>query len=296
MIADLSALRGAVIYDADLGKQSWFGCGGAADLLFEPADLEDLQSFLRLWPLDQPMVLVGGLANTIVRDGGVRGAVVRLGKGFSDIDIQGHKIIAGAGALNGSVASFAAKNGCGGLEFLSGIPGRIGGAIAMNAGAYGAEVSDVLQGIKAVDRNGDIVNLTPQDLCMSYRHTNLPEGFVIISASFDKRDEDVSLVRQRLKDIKTKRRETQPISEKTGGSTFANPSPDMRAWQVVERIGGRDIQIGGARMSDQHLNFMINDGNARASDLEDLGDELQRRAKEQMDVKLRWEIKRIGDR
>ena len=303
---DLDAYRGTFTHDADLGAKSWFRCGGKADLVFEPEDVDDLAVFLKEYPTDEPLTILGGMANCIIRDGGIRGCVIKLGKAFADIDVQGNKIFAGAGALNGSVASAAAKAGIGGLEFLSGIPGTVGGALRMNAGAYGAEVKDVLIGAMTLDRGGYSVAMTPEDMDMRYRYCGVAEGSVFVAAVFEGQAEDVSIVRERLKDIKSKRQTTQPISEKTGGSTFANPSAEqlskaglpegIKAWQLVERVGGRDLQIGGARMSDKHLNFMINAGNATASDLEALGDELIRCVQDDCGIKLHWEIRRIGEK
>ena len=287
-------IRGKMTKDAPIGAQSWFRCGGTADLLFEPADFEDLQNFLRGW--EAQVTVIGGMANMIVRDGGVRGAVIRLGKAFADSHVEADIIRIGAGALNGSAAALAAKNGIGGMEFLSGIPGSVGGAVAMNAGAYGAEVKDILLEVRGVMRDGTQRVLAAADILMSYRHANLPDGFIVTGAVFGGTIEDKDVVRSRLKGIKEKRRCTQPIREDTGGSTFANPSDDMRAWQVVEKVGGRGLKIGGAMMSEMHCNFMLNDGTASAADLEDLGDELIARAKEQLGVDLRWEIKRIGER
>jgi UDP-N-acetylmuramate dehydrogenase len=301
-VVDSSRYRGHFSENAPLGVESWFGCGGNADFLFEPADIDDLAVFLKEYRDD--VLVLGGLANTIVRDGGIRGCVVRLGKPFAEIEVQGSRILAGAGALNGSVAAAAAKAGIGGLEFLSGIPGGVGGALAMNAGAYGTEVKDVLAGAMALGRDGKSLIYGPGELKMSYRHTEYPEGMIFTGAVFEGKSEDRNVVRERLKDIKKKRQETQPIAEKTGGSTFANPSAEelvqaglpegMRAWELVEKVGGRGLKIGGAQMSEKHCNFMINTGHATAQDLESLGDELIRRVFEGFGLKLCWEIKRFG--
>lgn len=291
----LPRVRGLLTKDEPLGALSWFRCGGDADLLFRPADFEDLVSFLKQYDPAAPLTVLGGMANVIIRDGGIRGCVIQLGKPFSDITVEGTKITAGAGAFNGTVASAAAKAGIGGLEFLSGIPGSVGGALRMNAGAYGTEVKDVLVSATAVDRAGNIHELSPADLNMSYRHTDLPEGYILTGAVFDGQAEDAQIVRARLKEIKAKRQETQPISEQTGGSTFANPEGE-KAWELIDRAGARDLQIGGARMSIKHCNFMINTGEATAADLENLGDELIRIVKEKTGITLRWEIKRIGEK
>lgn len=292
--------------NAPLGAESWFGCGGTADILFQPADLDDLSLFLKDTPAELPVTILGGLANTIVRDGGIRGCVIRLGKPFAEIEIRGTRIVAGAGALNGTVAAAAAKAGIGGLEFLSGIPGTVGGALRMNAGAYGREVKDALVAAFGLDRTGRSEALMLDEMHMSYRHCGAPEGIIFTAAAFEGQREDKDIVRARLKEIKERRRDTQPIAEKTGGSTFANPTAeeltaaglpeDTRAWQLVERVGGRGLKIGGAMMSEKHCNFMINTGTATAADLEDLGDELISRVKNLLGVTLHWEIRRIGER
>jgi UDP-N-acetylmuramate dehydrogenase len=301
-------VQGELIENAPLGSQSWFRCGGAADALFKPKNVHDLSAFLKAYPYADPLMVLGGMANCIIRDGGVRGVVVQLGKAFADLEIfDGHYIRASAGALNGSVAAAAVKAGIGGLEFLSGIPGSVGGAMAMNAGAYGAEMKDVLIGLTVMDRNGDVRRLSKDDLGMSYRKTIFPSpGIIVIDAVLKGQAEEASVVKERLKAIKQKRNETQPIKEKTGGSTFANPHADelrrsglpedTRAWKVVERVGGRGLQIGGAQMSEKHCNFMINVGNATASDLETLGEELRTRAMAEFGLDLHWEIKRIGEK
>ncbi len=303
---DRDIYRGTFTENAPLGTKSWFRCGGTADLVFEPADIDDLSLFLKHYPKGEPLMVLGGMANTIVRDGGIRGCVVMLGKPFTDIESRGKKILAGAGTLNGTVASAAAKAGIGGLEFLSGIPGTVGGALRMNAGAYGSEIKDVLLSAAALGNAGFFVSFEVNEMGYGYRSCGLPDDIVFVGAIFEGVKEDTAVVKGRLKDIKAKRQSTQPISEQTGGSTFANPSVEdlmiadlpegTKAWQLVERAGGRDLQIGGARMSDKHLNFMINAGGATATDLEDLGDELIRRVHDDCGITLHWEIKRIGDR
>lgn len=301
------SVRGTLTPNAPIGLDSWFGCGGAADLLFMPADFDDLSDFLKQWPVSEKLTIVGGLANTIVRDGGVRGAVVRLGKECAGVSVlDGRYIRAGAGALNGTVAAAAVKAGIGGLEFLSGIPGTLGGALAMNAGAYGTEMKDVLLGVEALSRSGEHRRLTREDLKMTYRHTAADEWYIFTGAVLRGAPEDYDTVKSRMNDIKARRNETQPIREKTGGSTFANPAPealrmaglpqDLRAWQIVEKVDGRGLQIGGARMSDMHCNFMINTGGATAADLEMLGEEIRTRARHRFGLDLKWEIQRIGER
>ncbi len=298
-------LRGMITKDAPLGAQSWFGCGGKADLLFQPADFDDLKTFLSA--NKEPITILGGMANTIVRDDGIRGATIRLGKSSANIDVlENNQVKVEAGALNGSIAAAALKNGIGGLEFLSGIPGTLGGAVKMNAGAYGTEVKDVLIEAHLMDLAGNIHIKTPAELGMTYRHTDIADTMIVIAAILQGQPDTYEVVKTRLTVIKKKRNDTQPIKEKTGGSTFANPSAEelakaglpegTRAWQVVEKVGGRGLQIGGAQMSEKHCNFMINTGTATAADLENLGDELIRRAKEELGLTLSWEIKRIGER
>lgn len=307
MKSQFENIKGEIVENAPLGKESWFGCGGAADLLFRPADADDLAAFLMRWPARAPLTFIGGLANTIVRDGGIRGAVVQLGKAFSEISVMdGRFVSAGCGANNANIAAAAVKAGIGGLEFLSGIPGSLGGALRMNAGAYGSEMKDILIGLTALDRSGRLLRMTADDLKMSYRHTDAPEDIIFIGAVLKGVREDYETVKARMNDIKQKRNDTQPIKEFTGGSTFANPAPDelrraglsegTRAWQVVEMVGGRGLRVGGAQMSEKHCNFMLNTGGATASDLETLGEELRTRAREKFGLPLHWEIRRIGER
>lgn len=300
--------RGTIQHNAPIGAQSWFGCGGSADTVFTPADADDLAEFIAAQK--SAYIILGGMANTIIRDGGIRKPVIVLGKNFSQVMPYGESpscyMRAGAGALNGSVAAAATKSGIGGLEFLSGIPGTLGGALFMNAGAYGTEIKDILIGVEMIGRSGQFMRLPAADLKMSYRHSETPDGSVFVAAILKGRSAPTSDIRAKLDDIKKRRNETQPIREKTGGSTFANPAPDelrraglpetTRAWQVVEMVGGRGLQIGGARMSDMHCNFMINAGGASAADLENLGEEIRARALARLGVNLRWEIKIIGDK
>lgn len=299
-------LRGKITENAPIGQESWFGCGGTADLLFEPADADDLRDFLSAYPRTQSLTVIGGLANTIVRDGGVRGVTLRLGKPFAEVKkLDDVYIEAGCGALNGTVAAAAVKNGIGGLEFLSGIPGSLGGALAMNAGAYGTEMKDVLIGATAIMPDGAAKRFTADDLHMSYRHTEIPDGAIFTSLILRGKAEEYETVKARMNEIKTRRNETQPIREKTGGSTFANPSaPELRiaglpegtkAWEIVDKLGGRGLRRGGAMISEQHCNFMLNTGDASAADLEGLGDDLRERCYREYGFRLRWEIKHIGD-
>jgi UDP-N-acetylmuramate dehydrogenase len=304
--SNLSDLRGRITENALLGETGWFKCGGRAQRLYKPADLEDLQDFLKATSPDESINSFGALSNTIIRDGGLSGTTIRLGRSFADIVVEGDYLRAGAFALDANVAQVAAEAGLGGLEFFSGIPGTIGGALRMNAGCYGTETKDVLVSCRAVDRLGNLHVFTPDNLGMSYRHIDLPEDFIFIDAVFKGKKENVDKVLDRISEIKHKREDSQPIREKTGGSTFANPSPEeiakaglpegTKVWQVIDAIGGRGLKIGGATMSEKHCNFMINTGNATAADLENLGEDIRKRAYEKFGISLRWEIKRMGEK
>ena len=274
-------------------------------MLFKPADLEDLQMFMRGCPKDIPIYVFGALSNTIIRDGGLRGVTIRLGREFSKIEIDGDKITAGALALDTNVANVAAENGLGGLEFLSGIPGTIGGAVKMNAGCYGTETKDVMVEALILNRDGDLVTVKPDDLDMTYRHTSLTDGQIVISATFKGVKENAEDVKKRITDIKEKREQSQPIREKTGGSTFANPSANdlikagvaegTKVWQLIDEAGGRGLKVGGAQMSVKHCNFMLNTDNATASDLEALGEQVRKNVADTHNIALRWEIRRMGE-
>jgi UDP-N-acetylmuramate dehydrogenase len=302
---DLPPVRGRYTENAPLGEVGWFRAGGRAEILFKPEDMEDLAAFLAGCPAEIPVTVLGVLSNTIVRDGGIRGVVIRLGREFAGIHVDGVMVKTGAAALDGNVASAAANAGIAGLEFLSGVPGTIGGALRMNAGAYGAETKDFLAEAVAVDRQGGIHILTPAEMGMTYRHTDVSEDWIFTHAIFRGVPGQAEEIKAHIADIKTKRGTTQPIRERTGGSTFANPSPEalaaagqeegLKAWQLIDRAGGRGLRRGGAMMSALHCNFMINTGGASAADLEGLGEEIRRRVREQSGIELRWEIRRIGE-
>jgi UDP-N-acetylmuramate dehydrogenase len=300
----MTDVRGKITDNAPLGAMGWFKCGGTAERLFKPEDESDLIAFLQTCPGD--VQVFGALSNTIIRDGGVRGAVIRLGREFGHIKTDGDLIHAGALALDANVAQVAAEAGIGGLEFFSGIPGTVGGALKMNAGCYGTETKDVLMSCRAVDRTGKIHTLTPADLRMTYRHTDVPADYIFLSAIFKGVREAPETVLARMTDIKKKREDSQPIREKTGGSTFANPSveqlraaglpEDTKVWQLIDAVGGRGLTVGGAQMSEKHCNFMINTGTATAADLEMLGEDIIARVYDRFGITLRWEIKRIGQK
>jgi UDP-N-acetylmuramate dehydrogenase len=303
-LEELPAVRGRYTENAPIGAQGWFKCGGSAAVQFKPADLGDLQEFLQNCPPDMPVHVFGALSNTIIRDGGLDGVVIRLGREFSEIETDGDLVMAGALALDANVAQVAAEAGLAGLEFFSGIPGTIGGAMRMNAGCYGRETKDVLVECRALDRQGNLHVLKPEQMGMTYRHVDVPEDYIFIDAVFRGISDDPAAVSARMKEIKERREASQPIREKTGGSTFANPSPedlekaglnpDTKVWQLIESVGGRGLMVGGAQMSEKHCNFMINTGAATAADLEALGEELRKRVLEKHGIQLRWEIKRMG--
>jgi UDP-N-acetylmuramate dehydrogenase len=290
----LPPVRGRYTENAPLGAMGWFKCGGAAEVQFKPADLSDLQEFLAACAKDMPIHIFGALSNTIIRDGGLPGVTIRLGREFAGIAVEGDFVKAGALALDANVAQVAAEAGIGGLEFLSGIPGTVGGALRMNAGCYGTEVKDVLVSCEALDRAGTLHTLTPAQMDMTYRHVGVPDDFIFVSATFKGKKDSADNVLARMAEIKVKREASQPIREKTGGSTFANPPGDKKVWELIDAVGGRGLRIGGAVMSEKHCNFMINDGTATAADLENLGEEIRRRVLEKFDISLRWEIKRVG--
>ncbi len=297
--AHYSGIRGKLLEDAVLAPFTWFRVGGAADLLFLPQDVEDLQEFLRQTPASVPITVLGAASNVILRDGGVEGVVVRLTPPFGRISIEGTKVVAGAAALDLKVAQAAAKAGVAGLEFFSGVPGAIGGALRMNAGCYDAETKDVLVEAKAVDRTGEIVTMNVDDFGYSYRHSEAPDDLIFIEATFEGRLDDPEAVLERMAALRQRREDAQPIREKTGGSTFANPdpprTPDQRkSWQLIDAAGMRGARKGGAQVSEKHCNFLINTGDATAADIEGLGEEVRAAVKATSGVDLRWEIKRIG--
>ncbi|HCK17793.1 MAG TPA: UDP-N-acetylenolpyruvoylglucosamine reductase [Thalassospira sp.] len=295
LIDRLPKVRGKLREGAQLAKVTWFQVGGPADVMFRPKDEADLADFLKGKPEDLPVTVIGVGSNLLVRDGGIRGVVIRLGRPFTDVVVEDGAVHAGAGALDLNVAQTAQMNGIAGLEFLSGIPGTIGGALRMNAGAYGTEIKDVLVSATAIDGSGNIHTVTPDEMNMTYRHCGVPEDWIFTSAILRASSGDPEDIAKRMDEIQKSRAESQPIKSRTGGSTFANPVP-KRAWEVIDAAGCRGLKIGGAQMSEQHCNFMINTGNATALDLEQLGDEVRRRVKEHSGVELRWEIRRIGER
>lgn len=293
LIDRLPPVRGRYTEGALLSKVTWFQVGGPAEVMYKPADLEDLQTFLINKPGDVPVFALGVGSNLLVRDGGVPGVVVRLGGAFADITVDQENIVAGAAALDLNVAKAAARAGRAGLEFYSGIPGTIGGALRMNAGAYNSETRDVLISATSITAEGELVTHTPETMNMQYRHCDAPSDQIFIGATFrtvaGNRDE----IETRMREIQDARSDSQPIRSRTGGSTFKNPS-NIKAWQLIDAAGCRGLTRGGAQVSDQHCNFLINTGTASADDLEGLGEDVRTQVLDRMNVALEWEIKRIG--
>jgi len=293
LIARLPRVRGRLSANAPLAQVTWFRVGGPAEVLFRPADPDDLAEFLARKPADVPVTVIGVASNLLVRDGGVPGVVVRLGRSFVEIATEGATVAAGAGALDLNVALAAGMAGIAGLEFMSGIPGTVGGGLRMNAGAYGAEFKDVLIDAEALDGKGRRHVLACAELGLSYRHCDAPEDWIFIGARFRGEPGDRDAIGRRMEEIQAAREATQPIRARTGGSTFANP-PGEKAWELIDRAGCRGLKRGGAMVSEQHTNFLINTGTATAADIEGLGEDVRRRVREATGIQLRWEIRRIG--
>ncbi|WP_425405963.1 UDP-N-acetylmuramate dehydrogenase [Hwanghaeella sp.] len=296
---DLPPVRGRVSFDAPLSKVTWFRVGGPADVVFRPEDVDDLCAFLAALPAEVPVLVIGVGSNLLVRDGGVRGVVIRLLGPFAGIEVDGDTVRAGAGALDQNVAKTAAKHGLTGLEFLSGIPGSIGGALRMNAGAYGAETKDVLISARAVDRQGKVHDVTAAEMGFDYRKSSVPADWIFTEALFRATPGNREEIEARMAEIAEKRADSQPIRSRTGGSTFKNPGAldpkGPKAWKLIDSVGGRGLTMGGAQVSNQHCNFLINTGEATAEDLERLGEELRAKVKEKTGIILEWEIKRVGE-
>lgn len=294
LIDRLPAVRGRLTENAPLSQVTWFRVGGPADILYKPADRDDLAAFLAGCPEDVPITVIGVASNLLVRDGGVRGVVIRLGRDFAGIEAVGDTIVAGAAALDVNVARVAQEAGLSGIEFLVGIPGTIGGALRMNAGAYGREVKDCLREATALDRQGNLHTLPLADLGLAYRHSGVPADWIFTGAVFEAAPGDRETIAARMKEITDARGSTQPIRSRTGGSTFANPD-GHKAWQLIDAAGCRGLRMGGAQVSEQHCNFLLNTGDATAADIEGLGEEVRRRVRDASGIELRWEIRRIGE-
>ncbi|MCB2129827.1 MAG: UDP-N-acetylmuramate dehydrogenase [Rhodobacteraceae bacterium] len=306
MVLTLPSVRGALTPDRSLADLTWLRVGGPADWLFQPADREDLAAFLAALPSDVPVFAMGVGSNLIVRDGGIRGVVIRLGRGFNAITVEGGRVTAGAAALDAHVARRAAEAGVD-LTFLRTIPGAIGGAVRMNAGCYGSYVADHLQGATAILRDGSLRVFTPGEMGFGYRSSALPEGAVIVEAVFAGRPGDPADLAVRMEEQIARRDATQPVKDRSAGSTFRNPagfsstgraddSHDLKAWKLIDDAGLRGARRGGAQMSEKHPNFLINAGGATAAELEELGEEVRKRVFESSGLTLEWEIMRVGEK
>lgn len=297
--------RGRLTPGKALSELTWLRVGGPADWLFQPADAEDLAAFLAALPAGMPVFPMGVGSNLIVRDGGIRGVVIRLGRGFNVISVTGARVTAGAAALDAHVARRAAEAGVD-LSFLRTIPGAIGGAVRMNAGCYGRYVADVLVSARAVTRSGEIVTLSPEDLRLGYRQSHLPEGWVITEATFEGRPGAPEALAAQMEEQIARRDASQPTRARSAGSTFRNPagfsstgraddSHELKAWSLIDAAGLRGARRGGAQMSEKHSNFLINADSATAADLEGLGEEVRKRVFQSSGIELEWEILRVGE-
>lgn len=293
IVGTLPSVRGRIVHDAPLARYTWFRVGGPADVMFRPADADDLAAFLAALDPQIPVWPLGVGSNVIIRDGGVEGVVVLLRGPFVEIVVEGQTVISGAGALGANAARRAADAGLAGLEFLSGVPGSVGGAVRMNAGAYGGETKDALLWADVIGRDGRRRRLNADDLGFAYRHSNLAADDIVIRAAFQGAPDDPDAVRQRLADVQAKREASQPLRNRTGGSTFRNPEGG-KAWELIDQAGCRGLRVGQAHVSNKHCNFMIAEDGARAIDIEALGESVRQRVKEKTGVDLQWEIKRIG--
>ncbi len=294
LIARLPPVRGRLEAERPLADLTWFRVGGPAEVLYSPADEADLAGFLAQTPADVPLTVIGVGSNLLVRDGGVPGAVIRLGRGFGGLAVEeGFRIRAGAAVPDVRVARFALENVIAGLTFLRGIPGTIGGALRMNGGAYGFETKDVLVEAVAIDRQGTRHVIATADMGFSYRHCGVAPDWIFTEALLQGAAGDRASIEAEMGRITEAREATQPIRSRTGGSTFKNPD-GKKAWQLIDAAGLRGFALGGARVSDKHCNFLINEGTATAADLEELGETVRRRVKETSGVELEWEIRRIG--
>ena len=289
----LPPVRGTYTSGAPLKDLVWFRAGGSAEILFRPADAEDLATFLFAKPTEVCVSVIGVGSNLLIRDGGIPGVVVRLPGSMGKTTMEGTRVTAGAAALDANVAKLAADAGIAGLEFLRGIPGTVGGALRMNAGCYGREIKDIFVEATAIDGKGNAIKLTPSDMGFTYRHTAAPDDLIFVSAVFEGTRDDPHLIRTRMEKLVNDREASQPVKTRTGGSTFKNP-PGHRAWALIDDAGCRGLLRGQAQVSPMHCNFLINVGEATAADIEALGEEVRARVKEKSGVTLEWEIKRVG--
>ncbi len=301
----LPEVRGRLTPERGLADLSWLRVGGAAEVLFQPQDQDDLAAFLRECPADVPVFPIGVCSNLIIREGGIRGVVIRLGRAFAGISVEGNRVRAGAAALDRRVATTAAEAGVD-LSFLRTIPGTIGGAVTMNAGCYGSYTSDVFREATAMTRHGETVKLTGGEMGFAYRSSQMPEGLILLEAVLEGPHREPAEIEARMTEIVQKRAASQPVDDRSCGSTFRNPAGfsstgeatdvhDMKAWKLIEDAGLRGFSLGGAQMSPKHANFLVNNGDASATELEELGEMVRKRVFEHSGVRLEWEIMRVGE-
>jgi len=294
----LPPVRGTYTYGAPLKDLVWFRAGGAAEILFRPADKDDLATFLAARPYNLRLSVIGVGSNLLVRDGGIPGVTVRLSSSFGKIEagtnkVGGTRVRAGAAVLDAAVARAAADAGIAGLEFLRGVPGTIGGALKMNAGCYGREIKDIFVEATALDGRGNKITLTPGDMAFVYRKAQIRDELIFVDALFEGTLDKPDAIRARMEKLNADREASQPIRAKTGGSTFKNP-PGQKAWALIDQAGCRGLRIGDAQVSEKHTNFLINLGEAKAADIEALGEEVRKRVAAKSGIELEWEIKRVG--
>ena len=290
---NLPKIRGSYRLNADLSKTSWFRVGGPAEVLFRPEDAEDLINFLKNKDSDLNITILGACSNVIIKDGGINGVVIKLGSNFAKITHDENIITIGAGTLCSNAALYAKMNGLGGLEFLTGIPGAIGGAINMNAGCYDGDISKILLSAKAIDFDGNLIEFKNEDFGFKYRGHQLPKNLIFIQGVFKSFPSNSEEIGKKIAEFNKKREESQPIRSKTGGSTFKNPK-EQKAWELIDKAGCRGLRVNDAQMSEKHCNFMINTSNGKATDLINLGNKVIDLVKEKTGITLEWEIKRIG--
>lgn len=293
----LAETRGRLTPQAPLGPRTWFRVGGAAEWLYQPADAEDLATVMQRLSPELPVTALGACSNVIIRDGGLDGVVIRLARGFSDITVEEDGLVVGSACLDATVAEYAAQAGLAGLEFLAGIPGSIGGAVRMNAGAYGSDIATVLDWAEIITRDGSLIRLDTGALKFGYRRSGLPEGALVVRARLRGTPDTPADIAARIAQVRAARELSQPVRARTGGSTFRNPDAEIstrKAWELIDAAGCRGLRRGDAQVSEKHCNFLINLGQASAADLEGLGDEVRQRVAQHSGVQLHWEIKRIG--
>lgn len=293
IIDRMPKVSGTLKKNAPLGKKSHFGVGGVAEVLFEPADMDDLVFFLRRVPKDVPIAILGAMSNVLIRDGGIEGIVILLKDWFSKVFVEGEIMEVGAGVPCSKLSTFAMDHELGGLEFLMGLPGSVGGAIKMNAGCFGSEISDVLVECEGITTSGQVQWFKVGDIGASYRHTNIPDDCIITRAWFRGMSNVNYSIPKKTRDLMKQRRDIQPVGARTCGSTFKNPE-GYKAWQLIEQAGCRGLRVGGAQVSEKHCNFIINVGDATASDVEKLGEKVAQEVFDKTHVQLEWEIVRLG--